>query len=172
MPVKPAKCYTHQSKPPYTRKEYIHGVPPPKISKFTMGNPRVNAEIVVKLVALESGFIRDSALEAARVSAYKYLSTNVGDEKYFMIFKTYPHQVLREHKMMAFAGADRLQEGMRLAFGKPVALAVRTDIGTEIAEVYGFKEHLDHIKEALKRASYKLPIRTRIVVIEAGNKKQ
>ncbi|MEM2235096.1 MAG: 50S ribosomal protein L16, partial [Desulfurococcaceae archaeon] len=38
MPLRPGRCYRHFSGPPYTRKEYIPGAPPPKITKFTMGN--------------------------------------------------------------------------------------------------------------------------------------
>ncbi len=164
MPLKPARCYTHQDKPPYTRKEYIHGVPPPKISKFVMGNVHIQPEIIGLLVALEKGVIRHNALEAARVMAHKYLSKYVGDQNYMLIIRTYPHHVLREHKMMAFAGADRLQEGMRLAFGKPVGLAARVDLGTEIIEVRSYARFVDRVKEALRRAASKLPVRTRIVI--------
>jgi len=166
MPLKPARCYTHQDKPPYTRKEYIHGVPPPKIAKFVMGNPHIDADLIAVLMALEKGVIRHNALEAARVMAHKYLSSTVGDQNYLLIIRTYPHHVLREHKMMAFAGADRLQEGMRLAFGKPVGTAARVDLGTEIIEVRTYSKFADHAKEALRRAAAKLPVKTRIVFKE------
>ncbi len=43
--------------------------------------------------------------------------------------------ILRENKMIATAGADRLQEGMRKAFGKPIGLAARVDIGSTILEL-------------------------------------
>ena len=164
MPLKPARCYTHQEKPPYTRKEYIHGVPPPKIVKFVMGNPHVDADTVLVLMALEKATVRHNALEAARLMASKYLSRAVGDQNYMLVIRTYPHHVIREHKMMAFAGADRLQEGMRLAFGKPVGVAARVDIGTEIIEVRVKSQHIDAAKEALRRAASKLPVKTRIVV--------
>lgn len=162
MPAKPARCYTHQDKPPYTRKEYIHGVPYPKITKFVMGNVHINREVSGYLIALESGTIRHEALEASRLAAYKYLSTDVGEQNFLFIIRTYPHQVLREHKMMAFAGADRLQEGMRRAFGKPVGVGARVEPGTIIMEVHSLKQFEEKVKEALKRASYKLPIRCRI----------
>lgn len=162
MPLKPARCYTHQDRPPYTRKEYIHGIPMPKITKFVIGNTKITAEVKGCLVSLEKGLIRHNALEAARIMANKYLSTFVGDTNYLLVIKIYPHQVLREHKMMAFAGADRLQEGMRRAFGKPIGTAARVDPGTIIVEVYGFKQHVDQIKEALRRAASKFPIKCRI----------
>jgi len=165
MPLKPARCYTHQDRPPYTRKEYIHGIPMPKITKFIMGNTKIDAEVKGILISLERGFIRHNALEAARVMTHKYLSTNVGDTNYMLVIKTYPHQVLREHKMMAFAGADRLQEGMRRAFGKPIGTAAYVEPETVIMEIYGLKQHAEHIKEALRRASSKLPVKCHIDIV-------
>lgn len=168
MPMRPGRCYSHVTSQPYTRKEYIHGAPPPKITKFTAGTPAFaqSYEVKASLVALEGGQIRSNALEAARVAASKYLSTYVGDQNYFMVVKKYPHQVIRENKMMAFAGADRLQDGMRLSFGTPIGVAAIVNIGDPIIEVYGRKSDLDKMKEALRRAALKLPHRTRIVVEE------
>ena len=164
MPQKPARCYTHQQKPPYTRKEYIHGIPPPKITKFVMGNTKLDAEVVAVLKAEERGVIRHNALEAARVIAHKYLSKEVGEQNFLLIIRKYPHHVLREHKMMAFAGADRLQEGMRLAFGKPVGLAAIVEPLDEIIEIRGLMQHAEKLKEALRRAASKLPIRCSIEI--------
>ncbi|PVU71867.1 50S ribosomal protein L16, partial [Acidilobus sp. SCGC AC-742_E15] len=39
MPMRPGRCYSHVTSQPYTRREYIHGAPQPKISKFTAGTP-------------------------------------------------------------------------------------------------------------------------------------
>ncbi|MEM1526144.1 MAG: 50S ribosomal protein L16 [Ignisphaera sp.] len=166
MPLRPARCYTHQEKPPYTRREYIHGIPMPKISKFVMGNTKINAEIKLELISIERGVIRHNALEAARVIAHKYLSKYVGDTNYMIVLKSYPHHVIREHKMLAFAGADRLQEGMRLAFGKPAGLAVRTEPRSIIIEIYGLKQHIEQIKEAMRRAASKIPVKCHIEVKE------
>ncbi len=168
MPMRPGRCYSHITSQPYTRKEYIHGAPQPKISKFVEGTPAVqdNYEVRVQLVSLERGQIRSNALEAARIAAAKYLSINVGDANYFMVIRKYPHQVIRENKMMAFAGADRLQDGMRLSFGTPIGVAAFTDAGDVIIDVYGRISDLDKIKEALRRAASKLPHNTRIIVKE------
>ncbi|MEM4767373.1 MAG: ribosomal protein L16, partial [Ignisphaera sp.] len=65
-------------------------------------------------------------------------------------------------KMMAFAGADRLQEGMRRAFGKPVGVGCVVAPWDEIVEVLGYKQHIDILKEALRRASTKLPVKCSI----------
>lgn len=110
VPLRPARCYTKFSGPPYTRKEYIPGVPQPKITKYEMGNIKGDYDYVVELIVTEAGQIRHNALEAARVIANKLLSVKVGDLNYFMKIRVIPHHVLRENKMMAFAGADRLQE--------------------------------------------------------------
>ncbi len=170
MPQKPARCFTKRrskafSGPAYTRHEYIHGVPPPKIQKFTMGSPHGDYDYLLELYVLERGQIRHNALEAARVMVHKYLSTTIGDTNYLFRVRVYPHHVLREHKMMAFAGADRLQEGMRLAFGKPVGTAARVFPGQAVLEVRVRQEHLEHAKEALRRGASKLPLPSRIRII-------
>ncbi|MGC9011500.1 50S ribosomal protein L16 [Thermogladius sp.] len=164
MPLRPARCYTHFSGPPYTRKEYIPGVPQPKITKFEMGNPKGDYQYVLKLVAVEAGQIRHNALEAARVMINKRMSVVAGDVNYYLKVKKYPHHVIRENKMMAFAGADRLQDGMRLSFGKPIGLAARVSPGDVIVELYVKKEHLDEAKKSMKIAASKLPLPTRVVV--------
>ncbi|MCE4607074.1 MAG: 50S ribosomal protein L16 [Desulfurococcales archaeon] len=166
MPLRPAKCYTHFTTPAYTRKEYIHGVPQPKITKFEMGNSHVNADTQVQLIVLEAGQIRHNALEAARMAVNKYLTTKVGSNNFYFRIRTYPHQVLRENKMMAFAGADRLQDGMRQAFGKPIGTAAIVFPGHIVLEVKGKKQDLAHLKEAARRGGDKLPLPTRIVVKE------
>jgi large subunit ribosomal protein L10e len=164
MPLRPARCYTHFSGPPYTRKEYIPGIPPPKISKFEMGDIKKDYDYEVALVVEEAGQIRHNALEAARVMALKRLSTKLGENNFFLRVNVYPHHVLRENKMLAFAGADRLQEGMRLAFGKPIGTAARVYPGQVVLFARVFKDHVAVAKEALKIAASKLPLPVRIVV--------
>jgi large subunit ribosomal protein L10e len=164
MPLRPARCYTHFSGPPYTRKEYIPGIPPPKISKFEMGDVKKDYDYELALVVEEAGQIRHNALEAARVMALKRLSTKAGENNFFLRVNVYPHHVIRENKMLAFAGADRLQEGMRLAFGKPIGTAARVYPGQVVLIVKVFKDHLDVAKEALKIAASKLPLPTRISI--------
>lgn len=167
MPLRPGRCYRHFSGPAYTRKEYIPGIPQPKISKFTSGNPNGDYDYELRLINTEIGQIRHNALEAARVITLKTLSKKTGSEtSFFMWVLKYPHHVLRENKMMAFAGADRLQDGMRLSFGTPIGTAARVQkLGETIILVRVKKEHLQFAKEALEVASKKLPLDTRIEVI-------
>ncbi len=148
----------------YSRKEYIHGAPMPKITKFTMGNPRGEFSHRVSLTAQSDAQVRHNALEAARVAVNKYLSTNLKSTDYHFKILVYPHHVLRENKMMAFAGADRLQEGMRRAFGKPVGVAARVRSGQAVMLVEVDESALEVAKEALRRGAAKLPIPCRIVI--------
>ncbi|MFN4336990.1 MAG: 50S ribosomal protein L16 [Candidatus Nitrosocaldus sp.] len=153
----------------YARREYIAGVPQPKIAKFT-GGAAGNYSHKVMLVSDDGrAQVRHNALEAARVAANKILQS-IGESSFFSVLKVYPHVVLRENKMIATAGADRLQEGMRRAFGKPVGLAARIDNGQTIIEVHVNEQHVNIAKEALKVASSKLPIKTKIVVEPLSNR--
>ncbi len=73
--------------------------------------------------------------------------------------------MLRENKMIATAGADRLQEGMRRAFGKAVSLAARVKQDQCIMEMHVKKDHVEAAKKALVGACVKLPITPSIKVI-------
>jgi len=150
--------------PPYTRREYIDGIPDPKIRKFTHGDPNRRFEYELVLVAKRSGQIRHNALEAARVATNKYLESKLGRANYFFRVVPYPHHVLRENKMIFGAGADRLQDGMRLAFGKPVGTAAQVWEGSTVLLVRVDKQGLEVAKEALRRGASKLPLPCRIEV--------
>lgn len=162
--MRPAKCYKDMHKPPYTRREYIDGIPQSKIGKFMMGNPRGDYDLLIELVSLENVVVRHNSLEAARVMTHKYLSKYVGEDKYFFMVRQYPHHVLRENKMMAFAGADRLQDGMRKAFGKPIGVGARVFYGSVIAEIRVPAKYLPQAKEALRRFRDKIGVRTTLEV--------
>lgn len=164
MPLRPARCYTELKGPAYTRREYIGSGLRPKVVKFRMGNPHGDFDVEVKLIAKEAGHVRHNALEAARLMASKFLAARLPEHAYYLIIHPYPHHVLRENKMMAFAGADRLQDGMRLAFGDPVGLAARVHPGTVVMTVKTRKDKVDLAKQALKRAASKLPVPCRITI--------
>lgn len=149
---------------PYTRKKYIKGKPQIKIAKFSSGQ-RADYDYCVQLCSSEKVQIRHMAIESARLSANKAIETVTGETGYFSTLRIYPHILLRENKMIATAGADRLQEGMRGAFGKAVSLAARVDRGQCIMEVHVKKEHLEVAKKALHGASVKLPMTPLIKVI-------
>ncbi len=143
---------------PYTREEYIHGAPPPKISKFMMGDTKSNFEYRFSLVAQAPVQIRHNALEAARVAANKVLFDALGETGYKVHLRVYPHVVLRENRMIATAGADRLQEGMRRAFGKPMGRAARVKPSQSLIDVYVNGNAVEAAKQSLRVASTKLPV--------------
>ncbi len=69
--------------------------------------------------------------------------------------------------MVATAGADRLSEGMRRAFGKPVGLAARVEDGTVLLELGIKGKNVQQAKDAIKVASSKLPVKTRLEIVES-----
>jgi len=66
--------------------------------------------------------------------------------------------------MIFGAHADRLQDGMRGAFGKPIGTAARVKRNQPIIKVDVNEDGLEAAREALKRGRTKLPITCRIVV--------
>lgn len=149
----------------YTRKDFAPGAPNPKVARFTTGKNRSDYDYSLRLISNGRLQIRHNALEAARVAANKKL-TLVGEDNYLLKVTVYPHIILRENKMIATAGADRLQEGMRKAFGKPIGLAARVEIGSAILELSVKADHLEKAKEALAAASSKLPMKTKVEIIQ------
>jgi large subunit ribosomal protein L10e len=143
---------------PYTRGKYIHGAPPPKISKFMMGDLKTKFEYMVSLVAQAPVQVRHNALEAARVAANKVLFDALGETGYKIHLRVYPHIILRENRMIATAGADRLQEGMRRSFGKPTGRAARIKAGQSILDIYVNSNALENARQALRVGSTKLPV--------------
>ncbi len=156
-------CYRKPKSSPYTRKKYIRGSPPPKITKFTMGNPSESYEYQVSLIAQKEAQVRHNALEAARMAVNRLLSTELGDN-YFLRILPYPHHILRENKMIFGAHADRLQDGMRGAFGKPIGAAARVKLNQSIITVDVNEDSLETAKEALKLGKAKMPMPCRIKI--------
>lgn len=163
MTRKPNRMYREIEGQVYTRREYMGGVPACRITQFDTGNLRGEFPVSLSLSVEEAAQVRDIALEAARVSAVRVLEKAAPNE-FRLKVRRYPHQILREHKMAMGAGADRISDGMRGAFGKAVGHAVRAQIGAELFTVYTTAGHLTDAKEALRKASHKLPVPTRVVI--------
>ena len=153
---------------PYTRGKYIHGSPQSRISKFTMGDTKASYEYKISLVSQASIQIRHNALEAARVAANKVLLDKLGETGYVVRLRPYPHIILRENRMIATAGADRLQEGMRRSFGKPSGRAARIQSDQSILDIYVNQPHIELAKEALRISSSKLAATCKVVVERAA----
>lgn len=113
---------------------------------------------------MEKEQLSSEALEAARISCNKYIVKNAGKDVFHMRIRVHPYHVLRINKMLSCAGADRVQSGMRGAFGKPQGLVARVDIGQIICSVRCRPAAVTHVVEALRRAKYKFPGRQKIVL--------
>lgn len=65
----------------------------------------------------------------------RYLVKNTGKEGFHLRVRAHPYHVVRINKMLSCAGADRLQTGMRGAWGKPNGTVARVNIGQIILSV-------------------------------------
>jgi len=153
----------------YTRHEYIHSVPQSKISRYTTGESANEYEYAVSLIASNNVEISSNALEAARVTTNKALTNVLSEGSFQLKVVTYPHEIVREHKFMGFAGADRLSQGMSRSFGRPTGRAAKVKAGQRILTVFVNKAGVDVAKEALERSSKKLPVKHDIVVEQLGS---
>ena len=164
------ECYRKGNGQPYTRKKYIKGKPQIKIAKFE-GGQKGDYDFSVQLLINEKMQLTHMAIESTRLTANKTLEKATGESGYFSKLRIYPHVLLRENEMIAAAGADRLQEGMRRAFGKAVSLAARVKRGQCIMELQVKKEHVEAAQNALKLACVKLPGTPTIRVVPLTKKK-
>ncbi|UCG44627.1 MAG: 50S ribosomal protein L16 [Candidatus Bathyarchaeota archaeon] len=153
----------------YTRKKYMRGFPQPKITKFTMGTPADSYQYKASLIAEKPVQIRHNALEAARIAANRLLSEKF-EKRYCLRVLPYPHIVLRENKMIFGAHADRLQDGMKRAFGRPIGTAARVRPNQTLITVSVDEDGIETAKEALRRGGAKLPTPCRIVVEKVQEK--
>jgi large subunit ribosomal protein L10e len=130
-----------------------------------MGDPSKDYKYVVSLVSPFPAKIGGAAIESARITANKVLELN-GGVPYFLKVAIYPHEIVRSHKLMGFAGADRLSQGMSRSFGKSTKRAARVRANQPILIFFTNKDGVDLAKIALKKASKKLPISGKITVKE------
>ena len=162
MARKPGSMYRNITQHPYTRREYMGGVPLSRITQFVSGNKKGIFPVQLYLYADEKCQIRHTALESARITANRALEKNAGINDYRLKITVYPHHVLRENKQATGAGADRVSQGMRASFGKTVGTAARVHSNQLILSVETFERNIDHAKDALRKASSKLPSRCKI----------
>ena len=158
---KPASMYRRLKGPAYTRRKYIGGVPNNRIQSYHAGN-RVAAEtgqfkVIMELRADNSCQIRHTALEAARVISNSTIRKIAGTDGYALRVHTFPHHILRENKQATGAGADRVSQGMRCAFGKNVGTAARVKRGQRVMSLQINPEHYTVARDALRKASMKFP---------------
>jgi len=174
MAIRPARSIRDANKVAWTRfsrrrprKSFVKSMPHADLHQFMMGARKPDFDVKYDLVANEKMYHRDNAIEAARQSMNKELEKGALD-RYFMQVRVYPHHIIRENKMVAGAGADRIQKGMRGAFGKPVDRAALLKKGQTLFTIESYKVLDVCIRRALTKASRKLSGTWKI---RAGGKK-
>jgi large subunit ribosomal protein L10e len=163
----PARCYRQIKNKPYPKSRYCRGVPDPKIRIFDVGQKKRGVDefpLCVHLASWEKENVTSEALEAARIACNKYMAKHAGKDAFHLRVRAHPYHVLRINKMLSCAGADRLQTGMRGAFGKPTGMCARVHIGQVLLSVRCRDVHAGHAQEALRRAKFKFPGRQRVIV--------
>jgi large subunit ribosomal protein L10e len=168
--IRPAKAVRDPDKVAWTRysrskprRSYIKAMPHKDLHQFRMGTKKADYNLVMHLVADHGVIIRDNSIESARMTSNKHLEKMMAGN-YYLVLRVYPHHVIRENKMIAGAGADRLQKGMRKAFGRPSDLAARLNKGTSLFSVHTYKENELEVKAALQKATRKLSGKFSIIV--------
>ncbi len=141
-----------QKKP---RKNYIRALPHTSIQIFDMGADKPEYTTRIELATEQAVQLRSNALESARQVANKFLEISI-PQGFYLKLLVYPHNVIREHKMAAGAGADRVSRGMSLAFGRPISVAARLNANQSVFMVKTIADNRQVAVTALKRAAAKL----------------
>lgn len=124
-----------------------------------------NFSYKIHLVSSQKMNVRDNAIESARMAAVRLMDT-VGKTGWFFQVRIFPHHIVRENPLAAGAGADRLSTGMAHNYGKPIGIAAQVKSGQEVFTIHTSKEKAQLARRALLKASYKLPFKTSVVVID------
>ncbi|XP_014388765.1 PREDICTED: 60S ribosomal protein L10 isoform X1 [Myotis brandtii] len=136
-----------------------------KIRIFDLGRKKAKVDefpLCGHMVSDEYEQLSSEALEAARICANKYMVKSCGKDGFHIRVRLHPFHVIRINKMLSCAGADRLQTGMRGAFGKPQGTVARVHIGQVIMSIRTKLQNKEHVIEALRRAKFKFPGRQKI----------
>lgn len=173
MALRKASSYSKKKVVPYTRiskqkkKSYIKTVPQQKIVKFEMGDKELFKKGKLPhhlfVVSTEKVQIRHNALEACRQFINKKLDREFSGQYFFKVIP-FPHHIQRENKMLTGAGADRMQSGMQLSYGKSSGKAVIANSGTKIFFIAVLNEKaISFVRQILKKVKPKLPGKVKIV---------
>ena len=165
--LRKASAYSKRLVTPYTRvskkkhKSYIKTVPPQKIVKFSMGDEKLfnKGKFPHHLIVTmkEDVQVRHNSLEACRQFINKKLEKECAGQYVFRVIP-YPHHIQRENKMLTGAGADRMQTGMQLSFGKCMGKAAILKKGNIIFFVgVSNDKQLAFARNVIKQIKPKLP---------------
>ncbi len=173
MGLRKASAYSKRKVVPYTRiskkkgKSYIKTVPQQKIVKFTMGKEALYNEgkfpHELTIVSTEKVQIRHNALEACRQFINKKLENELAGQYLFKVIP-FPHHIQRENKMLTAAGADRMQTGMQLSYGKSAGKAAILKKNSRIFFIaVPNQKAVEFSRKILKQIKAKLPGKTKVI---------
>jgi len=157
MSRKPGSMYRYVRGQLTTRKEYMGGIPNPRITQFMNGNRQASFPVKLSLVSDEQCQARHGALEAARITSNRFMEKKVGLTNYRLHVLVFPHVILRENKQATGAGADRVSQGMRSSYGKIVSSAARVKRNQSVITIETQPQFVKIAKSALRKAGMKLP---------------
>ncbi|PIO07696.1 50S ribosomal protein L16 [Candidatus Pacearchaeota archaeon CG10_big_fil_rev_8_21_14_0_10_34_12] len=171
--LRKATAYSKKKVVPYTRvskrrqKSFIKAVPQQKIVKFTMGDGSMfnkgKYPYHLLVASTEKVQLRHNALEACRQFINKKLDKELNKQYFFRIIP-FPHHIQRENKMLTGAGADRMQTGMQLSFGKAMGKAAILKEGSGIFFIaVQNPKAVEFVRKVLRQVKPKLPGRTRVI---------
>jgi large subunit ribosomal protein L10e len=165
MGLRPGRCYRELKGEAYTRrankvmkKAFVRGIPGARIRLFDMGNKEKREwKMCAEMFSSRPIQLRHNQLEAMRMLIFKGLTDRMNKAPFFFRIRAYPHQILRENALATGAGADRFQQGMKHAFGKPIGVAARLKANRPLLSVYVDDETLlPIIKDIFRLAKNKL----------------
>ena len=172
---RPWHCYAKWTRRPFQykrssnrRREYARGGAQSKIVRFWGGDksiPWENWELVVGLKVNKQIQISSNALEAVRVTINSALQKTLGRTNFRFRVRPKPFQKYRENRMLAFAGADRVQSGMRNSFGRSTGVCARVKAGSIICDVGTSLKDLNVVRDRLRVASMKIPCSCQVVIL-------
>ncbi len=145
------------------------GVPPSRLTQFVIGNKTAKFPVQLSLTANEKCQLRHNSLESARISANKALEKYIGSANYCLNIRVYPHIVIRENKQATGAGADRVSQGMRRAYGKAVGTAARVKMNQTLMTLETTEQFYAPAREALRKAGMKLSTPCTIHILKGAD---
>lgn len=121
-------------------------------------------DLTVSLKCNHQVQISSNTLEAIRITINGVLQRKLGRPNYRLRVRPKPFHKIRENRMLAFAGADRVQSGMRNSFGRSTGVCARVKAGQIIIDIGTHIKNLPLIRDRLRVASMKIPSSCQIVV--------
>ena len=173
---RPWHCYSKWTRRPYQhkrssnhRREYARGGAQSKIVRFWGGAKEIpweKFELVVGLKVNRQIQISSNTLEAVRITINGVLQRKLGRQNFRLRIRPKPFQKYRENRMLAFAGADRVQSGMRNSFGRSTGVCARVRAGQIIADVGVDLKNLALVRDRYRIASMKISSPCQIVILK------